>query len=227
MEYLFLSHYYNESTPGYGGKKDFSLKATRSMSKGDSCNQLSFEMSNHVGTHIDLPFHFDPKGQKLNDYSPQDWIFSQICLLEIPLKAGELLSPHHFSTKPNPNVEFLIIKTGFENHRNSDLYWNQNPGLNSELADFLREEYKNLRVLGFDFISATSFTNKEEGKKAHRAFLAPAKGRPLLILEDMRLSPLSSETVFSTGVISPLLIDKADGVPVTVFVHVDRKKGLS
>ncbi len=215
-EYIYLSHYYNNATPGYGGDKEIEITSRRCISNGDKCNKLQIVMSNHAGTHIDLPFHFDQNGRRLNDYTAREWFFSKIAIVEIPLEPNELLTADKLQDNLNPDIEFLIIKTFFQKYRTSDNYWKANPGLHHKLANYFRDRFKNLKIIGFDFLSATSFQNKEEGRLAHLSFLHKDHGNPILLIEDMNLEYLNLNSRISWIHVSPLLIEDADGVPVTI-----------
>jgi arylformamidase len=213
--WIYLSHFYNDQTPGYGGKKDFVALEDRCISKGDKCNQLKISMSNHVGTHIDLPFHFHAAGRKLQDYTPSEWFFTNVEMVEVDVKKNDLLKPHHFP-KFSQETECLLIKTNFENYRHDEEYWKENPGLTAELGLFFKKNYPKLKIIGVNFISATPFQNKEEGKFAHLTFLGTEGGNPILIIEDMKLSPIKSTMKIKQLNIAPFLIESADGTPVTI-----------
>lgn len=217
--WIYLSHLYNNQTPGYGGKKDFVLVEDRCISKGDKCNQVKFSMSNHTGTHIDLPFHFHAKGKVLQDYQAGDWFFSNVECLDINVKKNELIYSHHLSSF-SEMTDCLLLKTNFENHRKMNEYWEENPGVTAELARYLKSHYKKLKVVGFDFISATSFKNKEEGRLAHLVFLGEEGGPPILLIEDMKLSSIKAGDKIHSLHIAPWLIESADGVPVTVSANI-------
>ncbi len=110
------------------------------------------------------------------------------------------------------DIELLIVKTGFGDQRNENIYWAGQPVVPASAAEMLRKRFPHLRVFGFDLISLTSQLNKAEGKKAHLAFLTEQN---ILVLEDMNLSHL-----FATPervIIAPLQISNADGVPCTVI----------
>jgi kynurenine formamidase len=67
-------------------------------------------------------------------------------------------------------------------------------------------------------ISISSYTNREEGRKAHHAFLNPQEGEPILLIEDMKLD---IDGPFDKVIVAPLLIDKTDGAPCTVIAYSD------
>ena len=64
-------------------------------------------------------------------------------------------------------------------------------------------------------ISLTSKLNREEGKLSHLNFLIT---EDILILEDMDLSSLRSSP--SLIIVSPLQVEKSDGVPCNVIAVV-------
>jgi kynurenine formamidase len=121
-----------------------------------------------------------------------------------------------FPVIENIEVDFLLIKTGYGNYRGADYYTLTPPGLSSELAGYFRQEFPNLRCVGMDLISTSSFSNREEGRKAHQAFLNLDKGEPILLIEDMKLDEKSP---FKKVLVAPLLIENAEGVSCTVFAY--------
>ncbi|MCO4783357.1 MAG: cyclase family protein [Candidatus Cloacimonetes bacterium] len=211
-----LSWTLNEKTPAYGNGDSLSLKTVKCMHAGDSCNTLQLSLSNHLGTHIDLPFHFDPKGQTLNDYPNDFFYFKNVQLETITKEDGELICKKDLqSIQADKDCEILLINTGWAKKRHLKSYMMSPPGVHENCADYLRDSFPKLRVLGFDFISLSSFTNRTMGRKSHKAFLAHQ--RPICILEDMDLRDVKE---IDNLLISPLMIDYADGTPVTVWANI-------
>lgn len=207
---LFLSYFLDEETPVYGGVSGaISMEQIRSINKGDNSNNLKISLPNHSGTHIDFPRHFSSNGKTMNDYPPSFWIFNRIGFLEcnvgdLPNKLNEL----------DPDIELLILKSGFGAQRGTEDYCWKQPVIPARLAYLLREKFAKLRVFGFDMISLTSKLDRPEGKRAHEAFLIEEE---ILVLEDMDLSKLQSSP--SIVIILPLQINQADGSPCTVIAY--------
>ena len=216
----YLSHFLSEKTPLYGNGTGISFSPYKEIDKGDSCNTMNISFPNHVGTHIDLPSHFDPDGKTLGDYHPHFWEFNQIEWVDISnkVKESELITSVKFPDINNPETDLLLIKTGFGKFRGTDKYTLTPPGLASELAHYLRSKFPKLRCVGMDLISVSSFSNREEGRKAHHAFLNPSDGEPILLIEDMKLNYNIS---FNKVIVAPLLIDNADGAPCTVLAFTE------
>jgi kynurenine formamidase len=215
---LFLSHVLSNETVGYGGKKDFETVRTQSISDGNSCNQSVWKMNNHIGTHIDAPFHFTDKGMSLEQFPAEFWIFNRVHLVEVSVMPSSLIDVNSWCDNIPMETELLLIKTGFEEKRNSSEYWEHNPGLTPGLGEWLRQSRPNLRVVGFDFISLTSYDHRPLGKKAHQSFLGEGSGRPILIVEDMHLMELKDSP--KRTYIFPMRVSNADGSPVTIIAEI-------
>ena len=164
-------------------------------------------MNNHIGTHIDFPYHFDENGKKSSDYNSNFWISNNIGFLECKIDNIE-----KEIKSLDKNIEFLILKTGFEKNRDDEKYWKDQPVIPSKLADLLKKNFPKLRVFGFDMISLTSKRNRDEGKKAHINFLI---NNDILIVEDMKLQQLNNTP--SSVIISPLLVKNIDGIPCNII----------
>ena len=240
---LLLSYPLSKDTPLYGNAGAVSIQQSRSIAAGDTANALDLHFSNHSGTHIDAPYHFDQGGKKITEYEDNFWFCRHVLSIEslkMP-QAKEQLGPFHLkeamqnsgldmnlksdSTKSSfKNVEALLWKTGWCRKRSAQSdeqkteYSTAGPGMSAELADELRALFPNLRFFGFDLISLSSFANREEGRRSHRAFLCHE--HPILPIEDMDLHklPLGNSSLKNL-LISPLLIEDGDGAPVSVWVN--------
>jgi len=208
MNPVFLSHFLDENTPIYGGIPDtISFSSISSINQGDTANSLKIGFPNHVGTHLDFPFHFNNNGKNSSDYSADFWIFRKVGFLncsiaEVPANVRQLPS----------DIELLILKTGFGEKRHDEVYWKAQPIIPASFAPLFKSHFPNLRVFGFDMISLTSKLDRSEGKKAHLAFLIE---EDILILEDMKLDEL--DVTPNKVIISPLQLKSVDGTPCTVI----------
>lgn len=218
--YLRLSHTISSSTPAYGNKDRIFIKPNSAIKNGDTANTSCwFLPNNHIGTHIDSPYHFCENGAKTFDIPVGEYFYNIVSLIDIPCTEGKLIGiddVKSFSTIIAPDTELLIIRTGYEQYRNDDKYWNDNPGLAPELADYFRENFPALRCVGFDFISLTSWKFRVEGRASHRAFLCPEEGKKfILVIEDMAIAamPYKVEQV----IVAPLMVEDGNGGAVTVF----------
>lgn len=216
---LFLHHWLDETSPSYGNRHPLELSSASAMSCGHSSNSLLLKMHNHLGTHVDCPYHFDPTGKKLSDYEASDWHFLRVQLLDYPAQASEIITRQKILSLIDQETDLLLLRTGFESRRAEKDYWQCNPGLSEDLGHSLREERPHLRAIGFDFISLTAFSQRELGHRAHRAFLGPGPGTPIRVIEDMHLSHLPGPPV--QVLVLPLALAQADGAQVSVWADLD------
>jgi kynurenine formamidase len=225
--YKYLSHILTADTPRYGNQGPLELRRVRKMCCGDQSNNTELEFSAHLGTHIDAPFHFDTKGLQLETYPASFWKCRKIALIDYSAAKDEVLSLETMNEQLESvpqDSDLLLIRTGWENLRASGTdseYIFHGPGIGPDIGHWLREN-RNLKMIGFDFISLTGFANRELGRVAHRAFLSnrdetgeAVKKAPILIIEDMKLGELvkAPREVW----VSPLRYEKGDGAPVTVI----------
>jgi len=208
MKTLFLSYFINKNTPIYGGVENaFITEILSSIIEGDTSNSSKYIFNNHIGTHIDFPFHFSNTGAKSNDYNSSFWVFNKVGFINTSIINFE----HDINSLPT-DIEILILKTNFGIYRGTEKYIFDQPVIPSNWAVLLRSKFPKLRVFGFDLISLTSKKDRSEGKKAHIEFLIKNN---ILIIEDMDLSKITESP--SKLIVAPLLIESSDGVPCTII----------
>ncbi len=220
--FILLSHKINLDTPMYGGKEGFLSKKLSSIELGDSANTSKWEFPNHLGTHIDFPYHFYQNGQTVDDFPADFWIFDgkKIQVLEVNVPENNfLIEPDHIEKHDfNVDTEFLILKTNIGKHRNEEKFWKYNPGLNVEMANLIIRNFKKIKVIGLDSISISSWQHRDIGRIVHKKMLDPKN--PILFIEDMDLSKVSKDTVFKIVYVAPMMVSKSDGGPCTILAEV-------
>ena len=218
-----LSHKIDDSSPFYGGRKGFSYEHVSSIEKGDTANTQKWELPNHLGTHIDFPYHFYQNGQTIDDFPEDFWVFNgeKIQVLEVTVPENIfLIEPGHIQKHDfNFDAEFIIIKTGVGKYRNEEKFWRYNPGISVEMADWIISNFKNMRIIGLDSISISSWQHRDIGREIHKKLLNPKK--PVLIIEDMDLSKVNGDTVIDKVFIAPVMVRKSDGEPCTILAEVN------
>ena len=202
----------------YGNGEGIHFTSDKEIEKGDSCNTTSLTFPNHSGTHIDAPFHFNPDGKTIDDYPAEFWQFNEVELIDLSgsVNDSQIIVPDILPKPINYEADLILIKTGYGVFRKTDRYTITPPGLSADLAPYFRQKYPKLRCVGMDLISVSSYSNRSEGRKAHHAFLNPAEGEPILLIEDMKLDVF--DLIFKV-IVAPLRIEKADGAPCTIMAY--------
>lgn len=215
-----MSHLLTEDTPSYGDRDQIIISPNSQIVNGQGANTSTINFSNnHLGTHMDTPFHFSVDGKKTMDYNANDFYFTKVAIVKCPCNQAKLIQRQDLNLDTVPDdTEFLLIDTGYEQYRNEDKYHNDNPGLHASLAVRLRGEFKDLRVIGFDSISLTSWKYRPEGREGHKAFLCGDK--PFLIIEDVSFKDLGDNEI-DWAVIAPLRTIDGNGGPVTIMVKLN------
>ncbi len=168
----------------------------------------------------------------------EELIFNNVLILEIPQAPDSEISLQDFQsilenhenlnskdeTKDNwKYVDFILIITGFFKYRQKNLekYLTENPGINPEVINFLRENFPSIRGIGIDSVSISCFSNPDNATEAHKtAFIKKNNyGEPLLLVEDMDLSSLSSKDNIKQLFLIPWQFKGIDSAPCTVMVQ--------
>ncbi len=214
---IFLSYILNEQTPTYGNRNKFSQVKKSDISKGDVANDTTISTTVHIGTHIDMPYHFYEYGQTVDDFNANFWMFSNPLIIEI--KQDNLIINkkliNKLKTIKDIGYDILIVKTSICDIRDDEKFWKENYGFHGDIYDFLIDKFSSIRVIGFDSISVSSFANRMLGKESHKSFLNPKK--PILLLEDMDLGNIDENTKLKEIIVAPLRIANCDGLPCTVL----------
>ena len=189
---ILLSYNIDEATPIYPGTSPLAIRKAKEINSGDPCNTFSITLSNHSGTHIDMPKHFFDFGKSVKDYPVHKLTCKHPVIIDCPKRPGEIIEAKDLAgLSAEKNMDVLLVRTGFYKYRSSDVavYCNNNPSLSPEAALWIRQNLLNLKIFGIDSISISSKARKGIGAESHRILLADEgyKGDPVLILEDLYL----------------------------------------
>ncbi|WP_321474915.1 cyclase family protein [uncultured Paludibaculum sp.] len=218
-----LSHNLSEHTPFYSSLPKPKLNQIYDLAKGDTCNSYYFTTSNHAGTHVDAPRHFNPQGRAITDYQLDEFVFTRPTVLDVPLHESELIQPSHLepALAVTPlQSDILLIRTGFGRHRQDERrYVDQGPGFGPDAASYLMATCPALRAIAMDFPSVSALAHEEAGAAAHRIFLGCTAyaDRPILLIEDA-LIPDDLPTL-QRITLMPWLFDGLDSAPCTLFAE--------
>jgi arylformamidase len=192
------------------------------MAEGKKNNTSYIEMFAHYGTHIDMPWHFNPQGRKINDFSIDEFVFSKVLLLNIPRQAWQPvelvdLEPHHAAIS---GCDALLVNTGFGltyRAAQPDTYMTAMPGFSLESAKLLAS-FPQLRCIGVDFTSVENLQiNRPLGYPIHHTLLD--RPEPIILLEDARLDALPSQPIHRIYLF-PLRVVELEASPVTAVAEI-------
>lgn len=217
--YRNLSYPIDEKSPLYPGTPKVKIRQVKDKNKGDSCNTFFLGFSNHTGTHIDGPRHFFSSAKGIDGYSAKDLVFYKPLLVNCLCPRGGVIQKEDLKKViKRDDFDALLIRTGFSKYRNRQdrIYCYENPCISSGAAKWLKTRFPGLKAVGIDCISISSYTHRDLGRQAHKAFLGKYAGsRPILIIEDMFIP--SSAGKIRELFIAPLLIKGIDSAPCSVI----------
>ena len=222
---IYLSYSLNNNTPTYGNRTRVAISKLKSKAEGSTVNESIINLPIHAGTHIDFPIHFFAEGDSHNVFDADYWFFNKPILIEVnqtDLVIEEGLIKQLKALDGKKRFDLILVKTGASLYRSEEKYWDNNYGLSPHVAVYIRDNFPNVRMVGMDFISLSSFKHSDIGKEAHLEFLKPSS--PILVAEDMDLSKITSETNLLNVTILPLRIDETDGAPVTCVATIQNQK---
>ncbi|KDR95848.1 Kynurenine formamidase [Peptoclostridium litorale DSM 5388] len=205
MKITDLTHVIHSNMPVFPGTKPPIFEKANTLEK-DGFQEARITMFSHTGTHMDAPAHMLSGAPYLDDLDISHFMgravildFSDAGMQSID---ADTLKQHEEKIK---NVEFVIIRTGWDSYWGSGKYYEGFPALSEESAKWLSEF--NLKGVGVDAISidrmdSTTFS-------VHKALLS----KNIVIIENLtNLDSIESE--YFTLSVMPLKSKNADGSPV-------------
>ncbi|MDR3324775.1 MAG: cyclase family protein [Spirochaetaceae bacterium] len=227
VHYKLISYPINATTPVWPGSPATRLDKHSHIERGDSANTSIFTIFNHTGTHCDAPRHFIPEGATIDQLPLERFIFERPLLLDAPRTFGEKiraadLQPH---AERIARADLLMLRTGFSRYRTEapERYTHEGPAIAATCAEYLAANFPRLAAVAVDFVSIGSFTDKKDGEAAHRALFGGSGGKAVICaIEDVDMRELEADKLVRVFAL-PLLVEGADGSPVTMIAELARR----
>jgi kynurenine formamidase len=221
---VFLSYLLDPNDIAWPGEPVIKVRqATEIGVDGLPFNSFMSELPNHFGTHYDAPKHFNPDGLSINELPIEYFVFNKVLLLDIPKNPCEGVTVSDLKSYENEiaEVDLLLIRTGFEKVRKEqpEIYQNEGPYLEPDACLYMVNTFKNLRTVGFDFLSIGSPCN-DKAADAHQNLLGFNTEKFITGIEDMKLSDLGSHKINSV-IAAPLRVAGVDSSQVSVIADLE------
>jgi len=176
-----------------------------SRDKTYSIHETLIQLSSHMGTHIDAPYHFIENGKRLHEI-PLERLVGKATVFEIPgvRSIGEReLTPLNWD-----GVERVLFKTENSKHWQDGSFYEQFVYLEPEAAQFLIE--RGIQLVGIDYLSIEKF--RAEKHRTHFALLE----KDVVIIEGLDLSRVGPGEYSMVAL--PLNLLETDGGPTRVIL---------
>ncbi len=207
MRYYDLSVNITPGLPIWPGDPAIQIQRNSKMEEGSSCNVTTVNMTAHVGTHIDAPYHFIQDGKTI-DQIPLSVLIGRAYVMYFP-DTRQITADHIRQHGLPKRVKRILFKT-----RNSN-YWSheQTPfrqnyvSLTPDAAQLLVD--KDILLVGIDYVSIAPF---EDVVTTHRILLANG----VVVVEGLNLKDINPGhyTLYAL----PIRLSGSDGAPARVIL---------
>ena len=215
MKLLDLTLTVSENIPTFPGSPQPSFVQDKNI-KNDGYNSELLFLSSHTGTHLDAPYHFQEKGEKIHEISLKRLVSSAI-LVKSRKKGDQPITKtdiQKFEKKHGkiPSGSSVIFWTGWQKMIKNTSYFVRNPGLSTAAAKYLVS--KKINLVGTD--SPSIDLGKDKRFPVHHIF---SKNNVLIVENLTNLEKIRSSKFHF--VVLPLKLKGATGSPVRAIAFVE------
>ena len=215
MKVIDLTLTISENIPTFPGSPQPNFISWENIEKDGYNLELLF-LSSHTGTHIDAPYHFLKKGQKIDQIVIKRLV-TEAVLIKIRKSADQAITKtdiKKFEKKHGiiDDGSTIIFHTGWQKNLQKKSYFLRNPGLAVSAAKYLAS--KKINLVGID---SPSIDLGKDGRFSVHHILAK---NGILIVENLaNLEKIHSEKFHF--IVAPLKLKNATGSPVRAIALVD------
>ena len=215
MKVIDLTLTISEEIPTFPGSPQPNFINWETLEKDGYNLELLF-LSSHTGTHIDAPYHFLKKGQKIHQIVTRRLVTEAI-LIKIRKGANQSITKtdiQKFEKKYGKidDGSTVIFYTGWQKNLKKESYFLRNPGLAVSAAKYLAS--KKINLVGID---SPSIDLGKDSKFSVHHILANSG---ILIVENLaNLEKINSEMFHL--IVAPLKLKNATGSPVRAMALTD------
>ena len=215
MKLLDLTLIISENIPTFPGSPQPSFVQDKNI-KNDGYNSELLFLSSHTGTHLDAPYHFQEKGEKIHEISLKRLVSSAI-LVKSRKKGDQPITKtdiQKFEKRHGkiPSGSAVIFWTGWQKMIKNISYFIRNPGLSTAAAKYLVS--KKINLVGTD--SPSIDLGKDKRFPVHHIF---SKNNVLIVENLTNLEKIRSSKFHF--VVLPLKLKGATGSPVRAIAFVE------
>ena len=215
MKVIDLTLTISEDIPTFPGSPQPNFINWENIKKDGYNLELLF-LSSHTGTHIDAPYHFLKKGQKIHQIMTRRLVTEAI-LIKIRKGANQAITKTDIQKfeKKHGKIDdgsTVIFHTGWQKNLNKESYFLKNPGLTLPAAKYIST--KKINLVGID--SPSIDLGKDSKFSVHHVL---AKNGILIVENLANLEKIHSEKFHL--IIAPLKLKNATGSPVRAMALIE------
>jgi kynurenine formamidase len=215
MKVIDLTLTISEKIPTFPGSPQPNFINWETIEKEGYNLELLF-LSSHTGTHIDAPYHFLKKGQKIHQIMTRRLV-TEAVLIKIRKGSDQPITKDDIEKfeKKHGRIDdgsTIIFNTGWQSNLKKKFYFLKNPGLAVSAARYLAS--KKINLVGID--SPSIDLGKDEKFSVHHIL---AKSGILIVENLANLDKIHSEKFHL--IVAPLKLKNATGSPVRAMGLID------
>ena len=215
MKVIDLTLTISEKIPTFPGSPEPNFINWETIEKEGYNLELLF-LSSHTGTHMDAPYHFLKKGQKIDQIATKRLV-TEAFLIKIRKGADQAITKSDIEKfeKQFGKIDdgsTVIFDTGWQKNLNKKSYFLKNPGLTVPAAKYLAS--KKINLVGID--SPSIDLGKDQRFSVHHVL---AKSGILIVENLANLEKINSERFHF--IVAPLKLKNATGSPVRAMALTD------
>ena len=215
MKVIDLTLTISEKIPTFPGSPEPNFINWETIEKEGYNLELLF-LSSHTGTHMDAPYHFLKKGQKIDQIATKRLV-TEAFLIKIRKGADQAITKSDIEKfeKQFGKIDdgsTVIFHTGCQKNLNKKSYFLKNPGLTVPAAKYLAS--KKINLVGID--SPSIDLGKDQRFSVHHVL---AKSGILIVENLANLEKINSERFHF--IVAPLKLKNATGSPVRAMALTD------
>jgi kynurenine formamidase len=180
-------------------------------------------MSDHAGTHIDSPIHFNPEGTSI-DRIPLDLMIGNAVMQDFSFKkSGDTVTAQEVKErldriKVNPkDLKYILFRTGAAELYNTDQYLSYYLEIHVETVEWMLEQ--GIFIFGVD----ANTCDHAKDKATHMLM----RKRPCYHIENLaNLEKLPQDRMF-TFICAPLLLKGSSASPIRALAMIHQNKSQS
>lgn len=152
------------------------------------------EMVSNTGTYIDCPFHRFEHGKDLSEVALEAFTDLEAIVIRVPYTSTKAITKELLQNYEVRN-RAVLIHTGWDKHWNTENYYEDNPHLTSDAAEYLVRCH--VKLVGIDSLNIDDTRGKS--RPVHTALL----GAEILIVEHLCNLQLLPDDGFTFSAIPP------------------------
>ncbi len=170
------------------------------------------DMVGNTGTYVDSPFHRFADGKDLSELPLKSLVDLDAVILRFDTTQGRAIGSKHFEDLGDLTGKAVLVHTGWDVHWRTDQYFEENPFLTEDAAEYLVDA--GVALVGIDSL------NIDDTKDLYRPVHTTLLGAEIPIVEHLRgLDQLPDRGArFS---VAPVKVKDFETFPVRAFAVVE------